>query len=108
MRALTIRDRDVPVCDADAAQLVARGLAHECVDPDFGHDLHLNPEHAWTLADVEDLVAAAAYGKRELLDAARTARRRLPDQPRGGDPSVWDTGMIKTALDRAIKIAEGH
>lgn len=58
-RIITVNGDDFIVSAADAKDLAACGLVYDCGDT---HDLHITPDHIWTLDDVERLLAAVKGG----------------------------------------------
>lgn len=56
-RYLNVHDHTLMIDDDNIAiELIERGVLYPCGDDEYNHDLHLNPEHKFTLKDVEDLM----------------------------------------------------
>jgi hypothetical protein len=60
-RYLHIHDHVIRIDEEIALLFIEFDLLYECNDPDYDHDLHLNPEHKWTLMEVETLLTAIAH-----------------------------------------------
>lgn len=55
MRCINVNNVSFEVTDEKAAKLISSGAIYEC-GPEYGHDLHLNPEHQFSLVEVETLL----------------------------------------------------
>jgi len=75
MRTLTIDSTNFPLTEDTAARLLKVGSIYECGG---GHDLHLTPDHHWTLISVESIVLAIYAGA--IAEQLATLTAKYPQE----------------------------
>lgn len=102
MRKINIHGGEFEITDEAATALIAAGSLYHCGDASCGHDLHLTPDHEWSVDDIEAILTSI-MGMPVVPNAFTRMNAKAESV---GAPQLFGPHMdVWEAIDHAMAVA---